>query len=194
MTGHSVRIALALLTVLSAVGLPSSADSRPKDGKPPVGAALPNVMLTAISGRPRRLTALGRQPCILFFFCGCVPCHQTAQLWSQIQQNGDLKQTGTPTVIVFLGDAGSARAFAVQTGLDFTRTLILTDPTDQTGQKFGVVDCPRVFVADAGHRLTYTNPDTGDAVPRLAPAALVSRTLSAWHRLPAAGVPRKAAR
>jgi len=69
--------------------------------------------------------------------------------------------------------------------LDPSQTLLLLDPSDQIGQRFGVIRCPRVFVANAAHRLVYTNPDAADSTPPLSASALVSRTLTAWRHLPA---------
>lgn len=172
---------LSLLVVLSGPGQAS-----PESG-PAVGKAIPVLTLPDVAGHKHSLSEKG-QPMALLFFCGCAPCHDFARLWSQVQQAGDLAPQAasrssaahTPaTVAVFLGGAADARAFAAQTGLDLSKTLLLLDPSDQMGQRFGVLQCPRVFVTDGARRLVYTSPD--DPAPRLSAPALVSRTLTAWH-------------
>ena len=175
---------LMLLSWLMALSAPGQASAK---GGLLVGSAVPALILPDAAGRKHSLSELKR-PVTLLFFCGCAPCHDFARLWSQVQQNGDL----TPqlnahkpaTVVVFLGGAAEARAFAAQTGLDPSQTLLLLDPSDQIGQRFGVIRCPRVFVADAAHRLVYTNPDADDSALHLSAPALVSRTLTAWRHLP----------
>ena len=184
---------LSLLAALSAMGQ-ISAKSSPSVGKAVmVGKAIPALTLPDVAGRKHSLTKR-EQPLTLLFFCGCAPCHDFARLWSQVQQSGDLKTQAAvrapaahspATVVVFLGGAAAARAFAAQTGLDLSQTLLLLDPSDQMGQRFGVIQCPRIFVVDAGHRLVYTNLDAGDPAPPLSATALVSRTLTAWRHLPA---------
>ena len=191
----AIPIGLCLLSVLSAPGLaaakkgPATKGVSVTKGLPTVGAALPSLALPDVAGRRHSLGGM-KQPVTLLFFCGCTPCHEFARLWSQVQQGGDLApQADTPgavvrdpaTVVVFLGGADAARAFAAQTGLDPSQTLLLLDPSDRAGQRFGVIQCPRVFVTDGARRLAYTNPD--DPAPRLSAPALVSRTLTAWRRL-----------
>ena len=176
---------LMLLSWLMVLNAPGQASAK---GGLPVGSAIPTLTLLDAAGRKHSLSEIKR-PVTLLFFCGCAPCHDFARLWSQVQQNGDL----TPqldahkpaTVVVFLGESAEARAFAAQTGLDPSQTLLLLDPSDQIGQRFGVIRCPRVFVANAAHRLVYTNPDAADSTLHLSAPALVSRTLTAWRHLPA---------
>ncbi len=191
-----LSLGLCLLTVLSAPGQASPWNAPVTRGIPTLGASLPPLALPDVFGHRHSLVGM-KQPVTLLFFCGCTPCHDFARLWSQVQQSGDLapqaaasrSATANPatqspaTVVVFLGGADAARAFAAQTGLDLSQTLLLLDPLDQIGQRFGVIQCPRVFVADGAHRLVYTSPD--DPAPHPSAPALVSRTLTAWRRLPA---------
>jgi len=153
-----------------------------------VGAVLPSLALPDVAGRRHSLSEM-KQPVALLFFCGCTPCHEFARLWSQVQQSGELtRQTAAhspSTVVVFFGDAADARTFAAQTGLDLSQTLLLLDPSDQAGQRFGVLQCPRIFVADTMRRLVYTNPDANAPALLSSAPALVSRTLTAWRHLPA---------
>lgn len=181
---------------LLATGLLLPCAAAPKNSRPRLGAVLPAPTLPDLSGRKHSFTEAGTQPGVLFFFCGCPPCHETARLWSQVQQSGELAAKTAPgkpsnksskkpaTTVVFLGAAAQARAFAAETGLDPAQTLILLDPTDRAGQDFGVVQCPRAFVTNSAHRLTYTNPDQGRTAAAPAPSALVSEALTAWRRLP----------
>ena len=134
------------------------------------------------AGRPHSLHGLQGSPHLMFFFCGCAPCHACARLWAQAQRGGELfgAKTPTPTVVIFLGNAPGARAFVAETGLDPSQTLILNDPMDRVSRSYGVIQCPRVFVLDTHTRLAYTNSEAG---PPLTAPALVSRTLTAWRRL-----------
>lgn len=174
-------ISFCLLVALSALGRAGAA--------PTVGAVVPALALPDTAGHTHSLSKKGR-PVTLLFFCGCAPCHDFARLWGQVQQGGELVSRaparaahGPATVVVFLGRADAARAFAAETHLDLSQTLLLCDPSDQVGQKFGVVQCPRVFVTDRARRLAYTSPD--DPAPRPSVPVLVSRTLTALRRLPA---------
>ena len=167
---------------------PLCAKSKPQ-AQPQLGHAVPGITLPDTAGHLHRPPEF-RKPCVLLFFCGCAPCHDFARLWAQAQDAGEIRgehAASARTVVVFLGDAGAARQFTSETGLAPAETLILTDPSDQTGQRFGVVQCPRVFVLDAAGHLKYTNPESTDPPKPLSAAALVSRTLTAWHRLEAAG-------
>lgn len=184
------RSLLAVLSVLAALSTMGQTSAK---GGPSVGKAIPTLTLTDVAG-PKHSLSKREQPMTLLFFCGCAPCHNFARLWSQVQQSGDLKTQAAvrapaahspATVVVFLGGAADARAFAAQAGLDLSQTLLLLDPTDQIGQRFGVIQCPRIFVVDANHRLVFTNPDADAHTPPLSATALVSRTLTAWRHLPA---------
>jgi len=160
-----------------------------------VGQSVPAVTLPDNAGRKHSLAEFQGRPYALFFFCGCAPCHDCARLWAQVQQNGDLQMGGfgqgkkISTVVIFLGGVEAARSFVLETGLDLSQTLLLTDPDDHTTQKFQIIQCPRVFVVDAGGRLAYTNPDMGDTAPRLTNPALVSRALTVWRHFSGAHAP-----
>lgn len=187
------RAALLLPALLILPALLSAPGQAAAKSSPRHGSAVLAFRLTDLAGKQHNLTELKKQSCTLFFFCGCTPCHECASLWSQVQRGDDLVPkapgSGPATVVIFLGEAAAAHAFAAETHLDLSQTLLLTDPSNGAGQKFGVIQCPRVFVLGADHRLVYTNPDNDDRAPRLTTTALVSRTLTAWRHLTAPAKP-----
>ena len=182
---------LVCLLALETVSVPAPArNSRPINGHVPINGPVPSLVLPDIAGQKHPLTEWRGKPFVLFFFCGCRPCHDCARLWAQAQQAGELRQKqsgkGTDakapaTVIVFLGDGVEAKQFQTETSLVPAETRLLTDLSDQSGQRYGVTLCPRVFVVNAGGRLSYSNFQEDG--PQLSAAVLVSRTLTAWHRL-----------
>jgi len=198
------KLIVIALTAVALFGdqMPSSAEAKPR-----VGLPLPAITLPDIAGQIHYLPVPRNKRCIIFFFCGCSPCHECAQLWAQAQQakeiSGGQPVRSPQTIAVFLGDAQGAQHFVTDTGLLPNQTLTLTDSTDRVGQEYDVKECPRVFVVDDRGCLTYTNPDDvypGDNANHtpLSAAPLISRVLTAWHQLPRARLPhvpeRKTAR
>lgn len=137
---------------------------------PTVGQAAPAFTLPDVAGKRHTLASFRGRPVALFFFCGCNLCHACAQVWSQAQPDLGAART----VVVFSGDAASARAFAAETGLAPDGATLLADPDDRVTDRYHVLQCPRVFVLDAAGRVRDTNPD-----PNAPALSIVSRAVSA---------------
>ena len=88
------------------------------------------------------------------------------------------KDAGLLTVVVFLGDAADAQAFAAATGLDPAQTVFLLDPASATAVTFGALPCPRLFALDPKGVIRYVNAQADDAPPQAPAALLVSRLLA----------------
>jgi cytochrome c biogenesis protein CcmG/thiol:disulfide interchange protein DsbE len=150
------------------------------------GAALAAPVQTAplfrlrdSAGKPHALADYRGRPVVLFFFCGCVPCHACAELWAQAQGS----ESPVPvTVVVYSGDGASVNAFAHQTGLRPGPATLLTDPDDHVGALYHVSLCPRVFVLDAQGRIRYTNNAPGTNPQTMPTVTIVSQALTALRR------------
>lgn len=173
--------------IFSLSGLVHLAASRPGVSVA-VGSVAPVWTLSDIAGLKSSLSDYTGKPLIVFFFCGCEPCHDFAHLWAQVQRSGELPHTATrlpSTVVIYQGDRAGVRAFTRETGLEEKQTNLLADPDSTTERNYQVVLCPRIFVLDKDHRVVYTNPEPAGATNRLPAAVLVSRTLKAWRGLSA---------
>ena len=95
------------------------------------------------------------------------------------------------TLIVFMGDAAAARAYAASAGLDMKQTVLLPDPDFKVTRLYHAMPCPRLYVLDGNGLLRYVNRHPDDA-PQKAPAALlVAKTIDGLRRttLPPPPVP-----
>ena len=186
-----MKHAFSLLLLLGFLSVPVTLAARSPVA---IGRSVPAFTLPDTTGQGRSLAEFRGRPVAVFFFCGCVPCHDFARLWAQAQQNGDLgtgklevgKQVST--AIVFAGERRAALSFAEETRLDLTRTLVLLDPADEISQRFNVQQCPRVFVLDPMGHLTYSNfeaklPAYSNFEAKLPAPVLISRVLTAWRSL-----------
>ena len=175
---------LALLSACAALlgmGLHAPAAPRrlPTAAKCVLAPPVPGFHLPDMQGKTRTLSEFGGHPVALFFFCGCDACHRCAKTWADVQRSGTLP--GTPTVIVFSGEADAARSFLAETGLDPAQTTMLIDPKDEVAEAYHAPVCPRVFVLDKRTRLRYTNNERGTDPQTMPAAALVSRAISAFR-------------
>ena len=161
------------------------AQSKATAENPPATAkAAPPFTLPDVSGKMHTLAEFRKRPVVLFFFCGCNPCHETAKLWAQGQQNAKqdaqghvLPEAQTPrTIVVFTGDAESARVFAAETGLP-ADTVLLTDPEMKVTNAYHAEPCPRALVLDADGVVRYSS--LSDAAKDIVPITLVSRVVGA---------------
>ena len=176
---------LRCLALLAAFGILLPGQARAKADAPPVVMqAAPPFTLPDIAGKAHTLQEFRTRPVVLFFFCGCDPCHAAARLWAQGQQGimqdaqgRALPAAQTPrTVIVFTGDAENARVFAAETGLP-ADTVLLTDPEMKVADAYHASPCPRALVIDAGGVIRYSS--LGDDAKNIVPATLISRIVSA---------------
>lgn len=185
---------LFLLTpITAAAGAPSVSPAPAKTptattpseagGPVPVGSPAPPLRLTDLQGKARTLAEWHGHPIALCFFCGCDACHRVAREWAQVERSGVLsaskpKDAAPQTVIVFLGDAAGAKAFAAATGLDPTQAVFLLDPVSASAVTFGALPCPRLFALDPKGVVRYVNAQADDAPPQAPAALLVSRLLA----------------
>jgi hypothetical protein len=143
----------------------------------------PAFSVRDISGKVHSQTEISGRGGVLFFFCGCQPCHEAAKLWSQIQRGGALPvdAAGKPssTLIFFFGEKDAARTFVQQTGLDPGLTGMVADPKMLVGRKFGVETCPRAFVVEASGKIGYTNTRKDDRAEGGSVTIIVSRVVQA---------------
>lgn len=141
-------------------------------------APAPDFHLRDVSGKLRSLQQFRGQPLVLFFFCGCIPCHNCAALWGEMQRTGAVPPTAR-TLAVFLGDGAAAQSFAKETGLLVRQTVLLADPELKVARLYRAAPCPRVFVLDAAGRILYTNNHKEDAHQSASAAAVLSRVIDA---------------
>lgn len=150
-----------------------------------VSEAIP-FTLTDLQGKTRALADYRGRSVTLCFYCGCEWCHECARLWGTLQRSGALPgnagKMAPKTLIVFLGDADGARAFAAATGLDTTQTVFLTDSKLSVASRYKALPCPRLFVLDARGTIRYVNDHVDDA-PQKAPAAtIITRAVDALRQ------------
>lgn len=150
-------------------------------GQPALGFTLADI-----DGHKRALRDFRGRQVALFFFCGCSWCRSLAQTWGQFQRGGALQTRAAPptsapvTLVVFSGDAASARAFAADTELDLAQTVLLPDPTMAVTQTLYHADpCPRTFVLDRKCLLRYTNNHADDTARKSSEVVIASRMLDA---------------
>lgn len=190
--------AVCALVLFSAPGPGWSLSSRPDSSLPPVGHAAPSFALVGADGKKHALSEYRGRTVVLYFFCGCVWCQQSAQAWGEIQRSGSLAPAGSAaktarppvTLVVYAGDAGAARDFARQQGMDPTQTVLLPDTEMKvTDDIYHAEPCPRVLVIDPNGVIRYENVHKDDT-PRKAPAmAIVSRAIDAVRSCQGAAKP-----
>jgi hypothetical protein len=142
-------------------------------------AAAADFSLTGLDSEPHKLSSFSGEPVVLFFFCGCDQCHDTARNWA-IEERTTAPAKRTSTIIVYAGGADEATRFLKQTGLDPVNTTILLDKTLYVSSVlYSAEPCPRVFVLSAKQWIVYTNSLKPLAAQRVTGRALVYRVVSA---------------
>jgi len=182
----SRSIAFGAITAAVAMGCTAhiAAAAAARTGEPSRQAshlsAAPDFALPDTTSRLRRLSEFRGRRVALFFYCGCEWCHRCARVWGEMQRAGALASLPVPaknspiTVVVFQGDAGEAKQFEAQTGMDSAQTVLLTDESMHvTLDLYHAAVCPRVFVLDRHGYLDYTN-DHVDDLPRKAPEQVIA--------------------
>ncbi len=158
----------------------------------------PAFSLKDTEGETFSLTDHKGRPLVLFFFCGCKWCIESAKKWSEIQSSGVLKAMGLRsvnvpaplTVVVFQGTAEEARAFASTTNLDTSQTRLLPDKQMKVTLPYHALPCPRAFVLNKDHKIAYTNSHADDAPQKATTATLIGRVLSALDGNPNGKAPQ----
>lgn len=181
-----------LLMLLLIAGLTLPPGPAPAASSAALGRPAPAFTLADDRGVRHSLAQFCGRPVALLFFCGCPDCTRTAALWAQLQRGSTLPGRAA-TLVVFSGDNRAARAFADQTNLDLTHTVLLPDPTQRVSQgTYAAEPCPRVFIIDAAGRVRYTNRHTGtspDALSVVSYALSTLRACTVSPKLSGAAVP-----
>jgi hypothetical protein len=177
-----------LLTLLTSVGVGSSAQSRPVVGKP-----APLFTMNDVDDKPQALKERRGKPAVVLFFCPCEYCKPVAKLWAEAQSSGALakeaKENETPgaeppfTLVVFTGDADTTREFGEVAGFDKANTVLLPDPKLRTARLYDSIPCPRAYVLDAKGVLYYTNNEAGRMPFKVPAPTIVSRLVSTVQRV-----------
>ncbi|HVF09202.1 MAG TPA: redoxin domain-containing protein [Abditibacteriaceae bacterium] len=174
----------------------------------------PAFTLPATDGKTHSLAAYRGRSTVLFFYCGCRWCHQSAQSWSRVQRSGALAQLGSSqarnpkpgavsknspqgsraplTLVVYLGDKSEAQQFAGKTQLDRKQTIFLADPDEKVSSLYDAAPCPRVFVVDGESRIRYTNNEKGADSYKIPAPLITARTLDALRAVARPVAPAKA--
>lgn len=190
----AIALLLLFLPIDRAGALKTGLPSQPQTAASGASKNIPSYAVLDIDGRQHTSAELTGRGGLIYFFCGCDPCHRVARLWSQIQRGGALPKDASGkavgTVVMFFGEADGARAFMQETGLDPAQTTVIADPMMTVGHQFGVEACPRAFVADAAARIRYTNTGKDDGPEAASEAVIVSRTVQALrdNMKPAPGI------
>ena len=82
--------ALALGSGSHCLAAPPSAPPLPQ-----LGQAAPAFTLPDAQGKPHALASYRGRSVLLFFYCGCEPCHECARAWADVQRSGELEATPT---------------------------------------------------------------------------------------------------
>ena len=155
----------------------------------------PAFTLKDVDGASHTLAEYRGRPVVLCFACGCRWCHEFGTEWAQMQRTGVLTDaagqtdpTAVPTskppvtLVVFMGDAAAARAYAASAGLDLKQTVLLPDADFKVTRLYHAMPCPRLYVMDGAGLLRYVNRHADDAPQKAAAALLVARTIDGLRR------------
>ena len=193
----SLYVLVMVLWIWSGPASLAEPGTRPPAGHTRAALATPAFALTDTSGLRRSLAEFRGRPVALFFLCGCTRCQRCAAQWGRFQVGGVLAPAAPGsvppvTVVVFGGDAASARTFAARTGLMAGQTVLLPDPDLRvTEGLYHVPDCPRAFALDARGATRYAGGPAGNAPD--APLVIASRAMEALRGGGTALAPRLAA-
>ncbi|MCW3098118.1 MAG: putative extracellular repeat, family [Chthonomonadaceae bacterium] len=162
----------------------------------PENTIAPAFTLKDVDGASHLLTEYRGRPIVIFFACGCQWCHAFGVEWAQMQRSGVLTDATAPTdpnapadaskppltLVVFMGDAAAARAYAVSTGLDLKQTVLLPDADYKVTRQYHALPCPRLYVLDGSGLLRYVNRHADDAPQKAAATVLVAKTIDGLRR------------
>jgi hypothetical protein len=162
----------------------------------PENKSAPAFTLKDVDGASHPLAEYRGRPVVVLFACGCQWCHDFGVQWSQMQRTGVLpdavapKDPGAPvdasrsplTLVVFMGDAAAARAYAAGAGLDLKQTVLLPDADYKVTRLYHALPCPRLYVLDGAGLMRYVNRHADDAPQKAAATVLVSKTIDGLRR------------
>jgi hypothetical protein len=182
---------LAALCLLFAVSIGAHADTALPENK-----SAPAFTLKDVDGTSHTLAEYRGRPVVVCFACGCQWCHDFGVQWAQMQRSGVLTDAVAPTdpnappdankspltLVVFMGEAAAARAYAVGVGLDLKQTVLLPDPDYKVTRLYHAMPCPRLYVLDGAGLLRYVNRHTDDMPQKAAATVLVAKTIDGLRR------------
>ncbi len=164
----------------------------------PENHATPAFTLKDAGGAKHSLADYKGRSFVVYFACGCKWCHEFGREWAQMQRSGVLTDAITPTdanaplsageekppwtLLVFMGDAAAAKAYAAEVGLDLKQTVLLPDPNLKVTQTYHAMPCPRLYVLDKNGLLRYVNSHVDDAPQKAAANVLAAKTVDGLRR------------
>ena len=185
-----LRLCLAALCLLLFVRSAASADTALPENR-----LAPAFALKDTDGVSRSLAEFRGRAVVLCFACGCDWCHKFGVEWAQMQRSGVLPDAvgqpdaaatpaGKPpvTLVVFMGDAAAARAYAASTSLDLKQTTLLPDPDEKVTRQYHALPCPRLYVLDGNGLLRYVNRHADDAPQKATAAVLAAKAIDGLRR------------
>lgn len=161
----------------------------------PENTVAPAFTLKDVEGTSHTLTEYRGCSLVVLFACGCQWCHAFGTEWAQMQRSGVLldavgpNEPGAPapsksplTLVVYMGEAAAARAFAASAGLDLKQTVLLPDADYKVTRQYHALPCPRLYVLDHNGLLRYVNHHADDAPQQAAASLLVAKTIDGLRR------------
>ena len=145
---------------------------------PLLGHRAPATSSVTLDGSTVSLQSYRGRPLVVNFFASwCPPCQQEAPQLAAFEYDQSLKANGAKIVGVVFNDATAAiRRFAQTEGVDYP---VLTDPTGQIANDWGVASPPTTFIVNAKGVVAEAllGPLTASELDRaVARVALASRT------------------
>lgn len=161
----------------------------------PENKTAPAFTLKDVDGVSHTLTEYRGRSLVVLFACGCQWCHDFGTEWAQMQRSGVLADAvgqkepdaaaaskAPVTLVVYMGEATAARAYAVSVGLDLKQTVLLPDADYKVTRQYHALPCPRFYVLDANGLLRYVNNHADDAPQKAAASLLVAKTIDGLRR------------
>ena len=144
-TSGVVAILMVALIVLLATRGHSQATTL---DSPLLGQRAPATSSSTLDGSTLSLQAYRGRPLVVNFFASwCPPCQEEAPQLAAFEYDQSLKHDGAKIVGVVFNDADAAvRRFVETQGVDYP---VLTDPTGQIANEWGVASPPTTFILNA---------------------------------------------
>jgi hypothetical protein len=189
------RVLAACLWLAGMCLLPTVSPGASADTALPENKIAPAFTLKDVEGTSHTLAEYRGRSLVILFACGCQWCHAFGTEWAQMQRSGVLldavgqNESGAPapsrpplTLVVYMGEAAAARAYAASEGLDLEQTVLLTDADYKVTRQYHALPCPRLYVLDDKGLLRYVNHHADDAPQKAAASLLVAKTIDGLRR------------
>ena len=185
-----MRVWGTVVCLLLTVSIGAFADRALPENRPS-----PAFTLKDVDGASHTPTEYRGRSVVVLFACGCRWCHDFGIEWAQMQRSGVLADAvgqkepdanaaskAPVTLVVYMGEASAARAYAASVGLDLKQTVLLPDADYKVTRQYHALPCPRLFVLDANGLLRYVNNHSDDAPQKAAASLLVAKTIDGLRR------------